>query len=73
MQKLKKSYDYRNHEEVEDVFNRLEKNVDCTNKLIKHIDHLIEKKYFSEPVHKVLITLRNTCAVNVMNIVQLSE
>ncbi|MEW7292632.1 hypothetical protein [Aquimarina sp. 2304DJ70-9] len=73
MQKLKKGYDYRNHEEVEDVFNLLEKNLDCTNKLINHIDNLIEKKYFSEPVHNVLTTLRNTCAVNVMNIAQLTE
>ncbi len=70
MYKLKKSYDNRNDEDVEDICTLLEANVDCTNKLIKHIDNLIEKKYFSEPIYKILISLRDTCAVNAMNIVK---
>ncbi|GAA4277766.1 hypothetical protein [Aquimarina mytili] len=73
MRKLKKDYYCGDHEEIEGVFSLLEKNVDCTNQLIKHIDNLIENKYFSEPVHKALTLLRNTCAVNVMNIAQLTN
>ncbi len=73
MYKIKNDYDNRNNEDVEDVLNLVEKNVDCTNKLIQRIDILIENKHFSESILQILITIRNTCAVNVMNINRLTK
>ncbi len=73
MYQPKKSCDYGNNEDIEDVFVLLEKNVNCTHTLINHIDDLIENKYFSESIISILTTLRNTCAMNVMNIAQLTK
>ncbi|GAA4270980.1 hypothetical protein U6A24_03690 [Aquimarina gracilis] len=73
MHTTKSHYDYRNNDEVDDVLNLVEKNIDCTNKLINHIDNLIESKYFPEPTFRVLTSIRNTCAVNVMNITRIRK
>ncbi len=73
MYQPKKNCDYCNDEDIEDVFSLLEKNVDCTHTLINRIDDLIEHKYLSESIIKILTTLRNTCAMNVMNIAQLTK
>ncbi len=73
MHTLKNNCDYQNNDEVEDILNLVEKNVDCTNKLIKHIDNLIENKYFPQSILKVLTSVRNTYAVNVMNITRLTK
>ncbi len=73
MYTIKNNCDYQNNDEVEDILNLVEKNVDCTNKLIKHIDNLIENKHFPESILKVLTSIRNTCAVNVMNIARLTK
>ncbi len=73
MYTIEEDCDYSNNKEVEDILSLVEKNVDCTNKLIKHIDAIIERKYFQEPILKVLTTIRNTCAVNVMNIARLTK
>ncbi len=67
------NYNFHNDNEIEDVLHLVEKNIDCTNKLIKRIDALIEKKHFPDSIFKILTTLRNTCAVNVMNITKLSK
>ncbi len=73
MRTLKNDYNFCNADEIEDVFNLLEKNVAATNKLIEHIDTLIENKCFPESIFKILTSLRNTCAVNVMNIARLTK
>ncbi len=73
MRTLKNDYNFCNTDEIEDVFNLLEKNVAATNKLIEHIDTLIESKCFPESIFKILTTLRNACAVNVMNIARLTK
>lgn len=68
MEESVEDHDYSDQKEVKDVFHLLEKNVDCTNYVITQIDDLIENKVFSEPLHNILTLLRNTCAINVMNI-----
>jgi len=73
MHKSKESYDYRNQKEIESIYRLLQKNLDCTHEVIEHIDELIENRYFNESLHKVLISCRNTCAVNAMNITKLIE
>lgn len=72
MQRLNKYYDPQKYEDkdVDDIINLLAKNVRCTNNLIQRIDQLIESKNLPESITKVLVTFRNTCAINVMNITQ---
>jgi len=73
MHKLKKSQIYKDHEEVKDVFTLLEKNMNCTNTIIDQIDYLLERKHLPDSILKILTSLRNTCAVNIMNIARLTQ
>ena len=58
MYTVKNDCDYRNNDDVENILNLVEKNIDCTNKLINHIDTLIESKYFPESILKILTSIR---------------
>ncbi|WP_271782036.1 hypothetical protein [Aquimarina algiphila] len=72
MYNLKKNVEH-NDDDVEDLFNLLEKNLNCTQTLIHHIDAFIERKHPNENMLNVLTTVRNTCAVNAMNITRLTR
>ncbi|MBQ4820341.1 hypothetical protein [Aquimarina sp. MMG016] len=58
------------NEEIEGVYRLIEKNMDCTKKVIKHIDVLIENRLYPESAFKSLTSLRNVCAINVMNLLK---
>ncbi len=73
MYSVKKNYDSPKDEDMEGVLHLLEKNIDCTDILINHIDGLIENTYFPKPFHDILTAIRNTCAVHVMNITRLTK
>ncbi len=73
MYSIKNKLDHRNDDDIENVINLLNENVDCTNKLIQHIDSLIEKKHLSETILRILKKIRNTCAVNMMNLARLTK
>ncbi len=73
MYSLKNNYDNRNADDIEDVYHLLKKNADTTKTLIQHIDALIESKHFPESILKILISIRNACAINVMNIARFTK
>ena len=53
--------------------NYINDNKDCTQKVIYDIDSLIEKKSIPNSVKNNLESLRNYCAIHMMNLTQLEE
>ncbi|MDY8134107.1 hypothetical protein [Aquimarina sp. 2201CG5-10] len=68
MRKTNKTKVHPDIDEIQDVYALIEKNMDCTKKVILHIDFLIERTDLPETTIKSLTSLRNICAVNVMNL-----
>ena len=55
-------------EEMNNILYLIEKNLKCTQSIILHIDHLMETNLLSDKIYSFLSALRNSCAVNIMNL-----
>ncbi|AXT63293.1 hypothetical protein D1816_24110 [Aquimarina sp. AD10] len=73
MHTIKNDCDYQSIDDVNDIYNLVKKNSNCAQLLIKHIDLLLENKHLSESIVQILTSIRNTCAIHVMNLARVAK
>ena len=68
MNGLYQNLNQSNSEQINSVLYLIEKNLECTQSIILQIDDLIETNFLSDKIYSSLSALRNSCAMNIMNL-----
>lgn len=68
MNKPHQNLNQNGSEAINNVLYLIEKNLECTQSIILQIDHLIETNFLSDKIYSSLSALRNSCAMNIMNL-----
>lgn len=55
------------------VLEMINKNVNCTKSMITHIDYILEHKSLQESMIDSLTSIRNMCAINLMNLSRVNK
>ncbi len=54
--------------DIKEIIPLIKNNVDCGKEMISYIDNYVETKQIPSPIFNALISQRDACAINVMNL-----